>query len=248
MIFLQNIEKQIRRCKHHFGWKIVIIRETNLNAVPSYILIHWWCCWLVSYFPLVHLIRVAFVLCRLIQKALHSSGKCRHFRETAQFNSASVCVVYTAASCLVQGIGYRKEQEVANFFFWVGCCVYVLPTKTSAVQKFLMMSSHRDSHATHMKLTWVFNEFSCKLIWVSYDVFALMQLIWEIVGKKCMRFSWKTWGLHEKIFFILIFSYMRKIAKTHVLTVKKEFRIKKNKKFARNQDRTSNLCFTNPTC
>ena len=116
------------------------------------------------------------------------------------------------------------------------------------VQKFLMMSSHRDSHATHMKLTWVFNEFSCKLIWVSYDVFALMQLIWEIVGKKCMRFSWKTWGLHEKIFFILIFSYMRKIAKTHVLTVKKEFRIKKNKKFARNQDRTSNLCFTNPTC
>jgi hypothetical protein len=34
---------------------------------------------------------------------------------------------------LVQGIGYRKEQEVANFFFWVGCCVYVLPTLCSLV-------------------------------------------------------------------------------------------------------------------
>ena len=128
MFFLQNIEKQIRRCQHHFGWKIVIIRGTNLNAVPSYILIHWWCCWLVSYFPLVYLIRVAFVLCRLIQKAPHSSGKCRHFQETAQFNSASVCVcvVYTAASCLVQGIGYREEQEVANYLFYFFCvCVCV---------------------------------------------------------------------------------------------------------------------------
>ena len=71
----------------------------------------------------------------------------------------------------------------------------------------------RDSHATHMRLTWFVNEFACKLIWVSYDVFALMQLIWEIMGKNV----WDSHGKPEVYMRKYSYATHAKATKTHVL-------------------------------